>query len=194
MQYPSLPQYPVIIFTGAEQPAATTTPNQSPEPPAMSPPHNPFVLAGCNLIPFSQRCRAAGIDAALVCLLAGFMVMATLLLDEYWPPGYARLNETAMSTILVALPAAVSWLYFAGLEGSPTQATVGKLFFNARVRTIDGKPMGFLRASVRFFIKAITILLLPVALISALIAYRFERRQAIHDLVARTLVVARDSK
>lgn len=194
MPYPPLPQSPVIIFTGAEQHAATTVPNHSSAPAAVIPPHNPFVLAGCNLIPFSRRYRAAGIDAALVCLLASFMVMATLLLDEYWPPGYARLNETAMSTILVALPAAVSWLYFAGLEGSPTQATVGKLFFNARVRTIDGKPMGFLRASVRFFIKAITILLLPVALISALIAYRFERRQAIHDLVARTLVVARDSK
>jgi uncharacterized RDD family membrane protein YckC len=31
-------------------------------------------------------------------------------------------------------------------------------------------------------------------LVSALLAYRFERRQAIHDLIARTLVVTRDSK
>lgn len=194
MPYPPVPQSPVIIMTGNEPPQPAQAPNQQVSASNRDRSNNPFVLPGCRLIAYADRCKAAGIDAGLVCALASFMVTAAHLLRAYVPQDDLGLDDTSMTAILIVLPFAVSWLYYAGLEGSPTQATVGKLFVDARVRTIDGKPIGFIRASMRFFVKALTVALLPVVLVSALLAYRFERRQAIHDLIARTLVVTRDSK
>lgn len=194
MPYPPVPQSPVIIMTGTEPPQPAQAPNPQVSPSDQNRSNNPFTLPGCRLIAFADRCKAAGIDAGLVCALASFMVTAAHLLRAYVPQDNLGLDDTLMTVILVALPFVVSWLYYAGLEGSPTQATVGKLFVDARVRTIDGKPIGFIRASMRFLVKALTVACLPVVFVSVLLAYRFERRQAIHDLIARTLVVARDSK
>jgi len=194
MPYRPVAQSPVIItdVTEPRQPAPERNPQASASD--MDRSNNPFTLPGCRLTAFADRCKATGIDAGIVCVLASFMVTAAHLLRAYVPQDDLRLDDTSMMAILLALPFGVSWLYYAGLEGSPTQATVGKLFVDARVRTIDGEPIGFTRASMRFLVKAVTVACLPVVFVSALLAYRFERRQAIHDLVARTLVVARDSK
>jgi uncharacterized RDD family membrane protein YckC len=102
-----------------------------------------------------------------------------------------RFAEGSLELVLLSVMVVVPWIYFAGLESAPTQGTVGMLFSNARVSTLDGQRIGFVRASLRFVVMLLTVLVLPAIVISLLIALRFERGQAIHDMVARTLVVRR---
>ncbi len=80
-----------------------------------------------------------------------------------------------------------SWLYYALLESGPGQATYGKRIVGLRVTDMTGARISFGHASGRFFGKIITGLL-PLA-IGYIMAGFTERKQALHDLIAGTLVV-----
>jgi uncharacterized RDD family membrane protein YckC len=79
-----------------------------------------------------------------------------------------------------------SWLYFALLQSSPRQATLGKIMFGMVVTDLDGRPIGFLRATRRFLGKIVSILILFIGLI--MIAFT-ARHQGLHDMIAGTLVL-----
>lgn len=80
----------------------------------------------------------------------------------------------------------IPWLYFAGCESSPLQATPGKLALGLRVTDEFGRRIGFARASGRFFGKFISGLILDVGY---LLAAWTPRKQALHDLLAGCCVV-----
>jgi uncharacterized RDD family membrane protein YckC len=82
----------------------------------------------------------------------------------------------------------VSWLYEAFMLSSEWQATVGKRAMSIAVTDIDGKRITFARATGRHFAKWISILLCFVGFI---IAAFTEKKQALHDMIAETLVVKR---
>jgi uncharacterized RDD family membrane protein YckC len=95
--------------------------------------------------------------------------------------------------VLVRGPADVltiflAWLYFAALESSALQATIGKRIFRLSVTDTEGERISFGRASGRYFAKVISTVIL---LIGFLMAGWTERKQGLHDLLARTLVVDR---
>jgi uncharacterized RDD family membrane protein YckC len=82
-----------------------------------------------------------------------------------------------------------TWLYFAGLESSDRQATLSGGLLKVRVTDLDGNQLTFSRATARYFamyLSAIT----PFA-IGYWMAFWTKRRQTLHDLLARTLVVKR---
>ncbi|KPH60678.1 RDD family protein [Novosphingobium aerophilum] len=78
-----------------------------------------------------------------------------------------------------------SWLYFAVLESSPWQATVGKLAVGVIVTDMHGNRISFLRATGRYFGKILSGLLLAIGFI--MVAFT-ERKQGLHDVLASTLV------
>ncbi len=84
----------------------------------------------------------------------------------------------------------VLWLYFAIMESSPKQATLGKLAFGLRVIDLDGNRVSFLRASARFFAKSLSALSLSVGFLMAAVT---RRKQALHDIVASSLVINVDA-
>lgn len=79
------------------------------------------------------------------------------------------------------------WLYFAKMESSPRQATLGKSALSLRVTDMNGQRLSFGHASGRFFAKIVTALI-PFA-IGWIIAGFTEKKQAVHDFIAGTLVV-----
>jgi uncharacterized RDD family membrane protein YckC len=81
----------------------------------------------------------------------------------------------------------VSWLYFAGMESSIHQATLGKMALSLVVTDMQGNRIGFGRASARFFSKIITGLI-PFG-IGYLMAGFTEKKQALHDMIATCLVL-----
>jgi uncharacterized RDD family membrane protein YckC len=81
---------------------------------------------------------------------------------------------------------AMSWLYFACFEASSWQATPGKRALGMMVTDAQGQRIGFGRASARFFAKLISGFIL---MIGYLMAGWTARKQALHDLIASTLVV-----
>jgi uncharacterized RDD family membrane protein YckC len=81
---------------------------------------------------------------------------------------------------------ALGWLYSALLESSSWQGTVGKKLLGIRVTDTDGNRIGFGRATGRHFAKLLSQL---ICLIGFIMAAFTERRQALHDLIAGTLVL-----
>lgn len=79
-----------------------------------------------------------------------------------------------------------SWLYFALMESSKKQATLGKMALNIIVVDMQGKRISFGRASGRYFAKIISGMILYVGFIMAAFT---EKRQALHDIIAGTLTI-----
>ncbi len=87
----------------------------------------------------------------------------------------------------IGIANAGTWLYHALMESSSWQATVGKKLLSLRVTDLAGQPVSFGRATGRHFAKLITNLI-PLG-IGYILAGFTERRQAIHDMIARCLVL-----
>ena len=81
----------------------------------------------------------------------------------------------------------IPWLYGAFMESSKHQATLGKMAVGIKVTDLDyNGPISFGRATGRYFGKMVSSLIL---LIGFIMAGFTERKQALHDMMANTLVV-----
>jgi uncharacterized RDD family membrane protein YckC len=97
----------------------------------------------------------------------------------------------AVMVLLVQLLAEVvlvvlTWLYFAKLESGPLQATYGKRAMGIRVTDMLGQRITFGRATGRFFGKIVSTMTIYIGFIMAGFT---DRKQALHDMMAGTLVV-----
>jgi uncharacterized RDD family membrane protein YckC len=81
----------------------------------------------------------------------------------------------------------LQWLYFAGMESSPRQATFGKSVMSLRVTNYEGQRISFGHATGRFFAKIVSGMV-PLA-IGYIMAVFTEKKQALHDFIAGTLVL-----
>jgi uncharacterized RDD family membrane protein YckC len=81
----------------------------------------------------------------------------------------------------------LQWLYFAGMESSARQATFGKSVMSLRVANYEGRRISFGHATGRFFAKIVSGMI-PLA-IGYIMAAFTEKKQALHDLIAGTLVL-----
>jgi uncharacterized RDD family membrane protein YckC len=80
------------------------------------------------------------------------------------------------------------WLYYASMESSRAQATLGKLVVGIKVTDLAGRRVTFGRATGRYFAHILTGLSLGVGY--AMVVFT-SRRQTLHDMLAATLVVRR---
>jgi uncharacterized RDD family membrane protein YckC len=83
-----------------------------------------------------------------------------------------------------------SWLYHAYLESSPNQGTLGKMALGLIVTDLHGRRISFGHATGRFFAKIITGLI-PLG-IGYMMAGFTEKKQALHDMIAATLVLRKN--
>ncbi|NGX38779.1 MAG: hypothetical protein KR126chlam1_00090 [Chlamydiae bacterium] len=81
---------------------------------------------------------------------------------------------------------AFSWLYFALLESSVWQATLGKRVLGLKVISEEGERISFWRASVRYFSKVLSRLACFIGFLMILFT---KKKQALHDKIAATLVI-----
>lgn len=89
---------------------------------------------------------------------------------------------------LYLVPLAMQAVYFAGFHSSGWQATPGKRAVGIKVTAEDGRPIGFWRGIGRY---AATILSALILMIGYFMAAFTDRKRALHDMVANTLVVDR---
>ncbi len=80
----------------------------------------------------------------------------------------------------------VGWIYFSWLESSPWQGTLGKKMLGLRVTDLNGNRISFGKASGRYFGKILSGLILLIGFV--MVAFT-EKKQALHDQLAGTLVV-----
>lgn len=99
--------------------------------------------------------------------------------------------ETDISTAITEgfssiLGIVINWLYFTLLESSHKQATLGKMAVGIIVTDLDGNRISFGRANGRYWGKIISSITL---LIGFIMAGFTEKKQALHDIIAGTLVI-----
>lgn len=94
----------------------------------------------------------------------------------------------ALGDMFMVIGICLSWGWFALFESSPWQATPGKRVMGLAVTDLEGRRIGFGRASGRYFAKFLSGILL---LAGYLMAAFTKRRQALHDMLAGTLVLRR---
>lgn len=90
--------------------------------------------------------------------------------------------------ILAVVDFWITWIYFAAMESSSLQGSLGKLALGVRVCNAALERVTFEQATVRYFSK----LLGPVTLgVGYLLAAFSSKKRALHDFVARTTLVVR---
>ena len=101
-------------------------------------------------------------------------------------PQYFITVAAGPGTATNGLTLVISWLYFALMESSAWQGTLGKKALGLRVTDTDGNRIGFGRATGRYFGKIVSAIILFVGYIMAAFT---AKKQALHDIMASTLVV-----
>lgn len=84
----------------------------------------------------------------------------------------------------------IVWLYYSLQESGPLQATFGKRMLDIKVTDEFGRRISFGRATGRHFSKIISAVILFIGYIMAGFT---DKKQALHDIIAGTLVVAERS-
>jgi len=99
----------------------------------------------------------------------------------------ARDNVDALANV-APVCAALSWAYYAVLESSPARGTLGKLALGLYVADTHGDPITFWRAIARNLLKTLSTL---VCFVGWVMPAFTPRKQALHDLLAGTLILRR---
>lgn len=159
----------------ATPPIATILPVQVISPTA---PSGAFVYAG-----FWRRFVAILLDALLptVCLVALAFFVAVFLLKESIP----STSNSPLLMIFSIVFAICTFFYYPLLESSSWQATIGKRLMGLRVTDIKGTRISFLRALARYLSKILS----SIFFIGYIMAGFTAKKQALHDLIAGTLVL-----
>jgi len=131
----------------------------------------------------------AGFWRRLAAYLIDALVVAVIQLGLYSVTVGHVANESKAIYAAIGAASAATWAYFAVMESSPWQATLGKLAIGIKVQDARGGPLTFRRASVRYLAKVLSSLTL---MIGWLMVGFTPRRQALHDVIAGSVVVRTD--
>jgi uncharacterized RDD family membrane protein YckC len=152
---------------------------QTPPPPP--PPPVPGTTAALDYAGFWRRVGAILIDGLLLSLV-------TIPLNAAFggDPMDANAQGAYLTSPAYGISTVIQWLYFALMESSSKQATLGKMAIGIRVTDLEGNRIGFGRATGRYFAKILSALIIGIGFLMAAFT---QRKQALHDLIAGTLVV-----
>jgi uncharacterized RDD family membrane protein YckC len=166
----------------------------TPAPPAGGPaPYGaaPAARAQVHYAGFWLRFVAILIDWMLLGFVMGFVIILPLLGRELGSfrggnpfdtfPLYSPRFLAIRGLLLMG-----GWIYFALLESSAWQATLGKKALGLEVTDMEGRRISFGRATGRYFGKLLSGFIL---LIGYIMAGFTEKKQALHDILAGTLVI-----
>lgn len=180
--------------------ASAATPPPAPPAAAWSTPQPRPAAQRASYAGFWKRLAAYILDALVLWIpnvLIGSLMGANEVTAAYVQASAAAGNDpqaalAAMQAYLhgiapaLMVETAVAWLYFALLESSSWQATVGKRALGIRVTDLEGKRIGFARATGRYFGKIVSAFMFCIGFL--MVAWT-ERKQGLHDMLASTLVV-----
>ena len=149
---------------------------------------------------FWLRFVAIVIDSLVLSVVSGlvtFPIVGAMGLRGLMRGGYGSYGGGPMSPAdmlplmgivfrIVLISMVLKWLYYALLESSSWQATLGKKALGLEVTDLEDRRISFGRASGRFFGKFISAITLYIGFMMAGFT---EKKQALHDMIAGTLVI-----
>lgn len=160
-----------------------------------------------------QQLRYAGVTWRLFAFLADLMLLVCFMLVVVVPllqslnivlpvvdytehdfstrEGMSRIYGLVLQLIFGVLGIGfgiVGWLYTAGMEASPAQASIGKLLLGLKVSNTRGERLSFLQATARYFLKLISIASLGIGFFIALFN---KKKQMLHDTLSNCVILMR---
>jgi uncharacterized RDD family membrane protein YckC len=128
----------------------------------------------------------AGAFVVLVIVIIFGLGMLSAMADD--GEATAALIAAAASGIIVAAVGLMiaGWLYYAFMESSTNQGTLGKMALGIKVTDLNGSRISFGKATGRYFGKIVSGMILYIGFIMAGFT---EKKQALHDIMAGCLVV-----
>lgn len=140
---------------------------------------------------FWLRAVAFVIDSCVLVIptfVAAALVVAFLGL-ELPPPEEMTIGTVPPMRVFIPMEVTfltVQWLYFALMESSSWQGTLGKRALSIGVSDLQGRRLSFGRASGRYFGKLVS----GMTFLAGYVMAGFtERKQALHDILAGCIVV-----
>lgn len=103
--------------------------------------------------------------------------------EEMMPMIMAFVGSAMYISVAMGIAA---WLYYALMESSARGATIGKMALGIKVVDMEGSRISFLNATGRYFAKILSAIILMIGYIMAAFT---DKKQALHDQLAKTLVV-----
>ena len=128
-----------------------------------------------------------GIFALLVVAIVGVGYFRTIFEGLNGEDSTIPVAFISLILLASAFSVLITWVYFAWMESSQYQGTLGKMALGLIVSDLQGRPISFARASGRFFAKIITGMI-PFG-IGYIMAGFTEKKQALHDMIAGCLVL-----
>ena len=142
-------------------------------------------FAGVEYAGFWRRFGAFVLDVAAVLLIGfGLSIIIPILLA----PLVGLPSDLQIVLSIALFWVIVPWLYWAVMESSSRQATLGKSYLDIVVTDVDGGRISFARASARYWARVPSGLIL---LAGFFMAGFTSRKQALHDILTNCLVVIR---
>ena len=191
---------PIVGFSvGQSPPAATAAPAVAGAVPAYAGAQVPAPMAATAVgyAGFWLRFAAWIIDAILLAIVGNIVMLIFGLGIGGWrnlflPGAHPRPEDFApmfgMFFRIMFLSMILHWLYYALLESSVWQGTIGKKALGLYVSDLEGRRVSFGRATGRFFARILSNFTLGIGYL--MVAFT-EKKQALHDMVAGTLVLRR---
>ncbi len=184
-----LPDGRFCLFCGdllSESNPEGLAPSQSTKP--LIPPV-PTDLAHPQFAGFWLRAWAGAIDVALEAggaLLLAFAIDLVLRRLGRLLGISPFVSKVATGMAFILILSVGSWLYCAFTESSSWRATVGKRILGLQVVTAEGDKIGFGQATIRHFMKFLSLFFLTIGF---MMAGWTKRRQALHDMPSDCLVI-----
>ncbi len=123
----------------------------------------------------------------VVIFASGIAAMLRNLPENPTPDMFFRGAVFVAILAVVTITLVITWIYYAWMESSPAQGTLGKMALGLIVTDMQYQPISFARASGRFFGRIITGLI-PLFL-GYIMAGFTAKKQALHDMIANCLVL-----
>ena len=127
---------------------------------------------------FWIRFGASLIDGILLGIVTG--IIAFIIGMATGADSAAVSNITGFVNLLLGIP------YFIMMESGPRQATLGKMALGVKVTDMEGGRISAGKAAARYFSKILSAIILLIGYIMAAFT---PKKQALHDIIAKTLVV-----
>jgi uncharacterized RDD family membrane protein YckC len=102
--------------------------------------------------------------------------------------GNGRISDADAQLVSLGIRCVIGWIYFAVMESSPLQGTLGKIALGIKVTDLIGNRPSFGQTTGRWLGKWVSSLILSVGWWMAAFT---PKRQALHDMIAGCLVVQR---
>jgi uncharacterized RDD family membrane protein YckC len=127
------------------------------------------------------------LSAALstVITLIIFLILFFTLSDELAADLASEELQAMVAKLANVFSFIITWIYFTIFESSRWQGTPGKKILGLRVIDLNGYKIGLRKANIRYWSKAISFILL----VGYIMAAFTEKKQALHDMIAGTIVV-----